>query len=178
MLKTFSSICLLTLILISLVSTTSILLQQHHAAAEGLFQKRYPHVTFVHANTNDILANNNNSTTNIKLQNSTPLKTTQKEQAAVKNFQEIFCGANIKTTPAADSNGYVTENTLPQNCEMPLGIAVDNNAHRAWYVSTKKGVLGSYDLKRNTFDSRAYHPQLEFTRRPIWLFSGMVFKGR
>ncbi|MGA9170542.1 MAG: hypothetical protein WBZ20_10420 [Nitrososphaeraceae archaeon] len=152
MLRTFSSICLLTLILISLVSTTSILLQQHHAAAEGLFQKRYPHVTFVHANTNDILANNNNSTTNIKLQNSTPLKTTQKEQAAVKNFQEIFCGANIKTTPAADSNGYVTENTLPQNCEMPLGIAVDNNAHRAWYVSTKKGVLGSYDLKRNTFD--------------------------
>ena len=35
---------------------------------------------------------------------------------------------------------------------MPLGIAVDNNAHRVWYVSTKKGVLGSYDLKRNTFD--------------------------
>ena len=56
MLKTFSSICLLTLILISLVSTTSILLQQHYAPAEGLFQKRYPHVTFVHANTNDILA--------------------------------------------------------------------------------------------------------------------------
>lgn len=76
MLKTFSSICLLTLILISLVSTTSILLQQHHAPAEGLFQKRYPHVTLVHANTNDILANNNNnnSTTNIKLQNSTPFK--------------------------------------------------------------------------------------------------------
>ncbi len=61
MLKTFSSICLLTLILISLVSTTSILLQQHYAAAEELFQKRYPHVTFVHANTNDILANNNNN---------------------------------------------------------------------------------------------------------------------
>ena len=93
-------------------------------SAEGLFQKRYPHVTFVHANTNDILANNNNnnSTTNIKLQNSTPLKTTQKEQSAVKNFQEIFCGANIKTTPSSDSNGYVIENTLPQNCEMPWGF--------------------------------------------------------
>src|SRR5205085_5520459 len=59
MLKTFSSICLQTLIFISLVSTKSILLQQHYAAAEGLLQKRYPHVTFVHANTNDILANNN-----------------------------------------------------------------------------------------------------------------------
>src|SRR5205085_12463314 len=77
MLKTFSSICLLTLILISLVSTTSILLQQHYAAAEGLLQKT--HVTLVHAKTDDILANNN-STINIKPQNSTPLKTTQKEQ--------------------------------------------------------------------------------------------------
>src|SRR5919198_51916 len=35
---------------------------------------------------------------------------------------------------------------------MPLGIAVDSNAHRVWYISTKKGVLGSYDLKQNKFD--------------------------
>src|SRR5690242_7646899 len=166
MLKNFSSICLLTLILISLVFYTSILLLQQYAAAEGLLQKRYPHVTLVHAKTDDILANNN-STTDIKLQNSTPLKTTQKEQAAVKNFQEIFCGANIKTTPAADSNGYVTENTLPQNCEMPLGIAVDNNAHKVWYVSTKKGVLGSYDLKQNTFDREHIIPNWISREDPV-----------
>jgi virginiamycin B lyase len=167
-LKTFSSICLLTLILISLISITSILLQHHYAAAEGLLQKRYPHVTLLHANTNDILANNNNSTSDIKLQNFPSLRTTQEEQAAVKNFQETFCGsANTNTTTAAESNGYVTESTLPQNCEMPLGIAVDNTAHRVWYVSTKKGVLGSYDLKQNTFDREHIIPNWNSREDPV-----------
>jgi hypothetical protein len=29
---------------------------------------------------------------------------------------------------------------------MPLGIEVDNQARKVWYVSTKQGVLGDYNL--------------------------------
>jgi virginiamycin B lyase len=164
-LKTFSSICLLTLILISLVSITSILLQQHYAAAEGLLQKT--HVTLVHANTNNILTNNkNNSTINIKLQKSSLATQKEEQNTAVKSFQEAFCGTNSSTT-TSNSNRYVTEHTLPQNCEMPLGIAVDSNAHRVWYVSTKKGVLGSYDLKQNTFDREHIIPNWISREDPV-----------
>ena len=34
---------------------------------------------------------------------------------------------------------------------MPLGIVVDSDGQMVWYVSTKRGVLGSYDLKQNKF---------------------------
>ncbi|HEY6884481.1 MAG TPA: hypothetical protein VI278_10625 [Nitrososphaeraceae archaeon] len=162
--KTFSSICLLTLISISLVFPTSILLSlQQYAAAEGLIQKT--HIMLVHSNTNDNLANNKkNSPADIKLRNAS-LITTQSTTTAVKNFQEIFCGAN--TTAIPDSNGYIRENTLPQSCEMPLGIAVDNNVHRVWYVSTKKGILGSYDIKQNKFDQEYIIPNWTSRENPI-----------
>ncbi|HEY5631799.1 MAG TPA: hypothetical protein VIR31_06700, partial [Nitrososphaeraceae archaeon] len=162
--KTFSSICLLTLISISLVFPTSILLSlQQYAAAEGLIQKT--DIMLVHSNTNDNLANNKkNSPADIKLRNAS-LITTQSTTTAVKNFQEIFCGAN--TTAIPDSNGYIRENTLPQSCEMPLGIAVDNNVHRVWYVSTKKGILGSYDIKQNKFDQEYIIPNWTSRENPI-----------
>jgi len=41
---------------------------------------------------------------------------------------------------------------------MPLGIAIDKNDAEVWYVSTKRGVLGSYDLKRNKFDQEHLIP--------------------
>jgi virginiamycin B lyase len=41
---------------------------------------------------------------------------------------------------------------------MPLGIAIDKNDAKVWYVSTKRGVLGSYDLKRNKFDQEHLIP--------------------
>jgi len=67
---------------------------------------------------------------------------------AIRKFQQEFCGLNTKP----NSNAYVTEYVLPQTCEMPLGIAVDSSAKKVWYVSTKKGVLGSYNIKDNKFD--------------------------
>ncbi len=67
---------------------------------------------------------------------------------AIRKFQQEFCGLNTRP----NSNAYVTEYVLPQTCEMPLGIAVDSNAKKVWYVSTKKGVLGSYNIKDNKFD--------------------------
>ena len=166
MFKSLSLICLLTLISISLVFPTSkLLLLQQYAAAEGLIQKA--HIILVHSNTIDNLANNKkNSPADIKLRNASVLTTTTQNttNTAVKNFQETFCGAN--TTAALDSNGYVRENTLPQSCEMPLGIAFDNSAHRVWYVSTKKGVLGSYDLKQNKFDQEHIIPNWTSRENP------------
>ncbi|MBV9668923.1 MAG: hypothetical protein JO327_12440, partial [Nitrososphaeraceae archaeon] len=162
MFKSLSSICLLTLILISLVFPTSkLLLLQQHAAAEGLIQKT--HIILVHSNTIDNLANNKkNSPADIKLRNAS-LLTTQ-NATEVKNFQETFCGANTTATP--DFNGYIRENTLPQSCEMPLGIAFDNSVDRVWYVSTKKGVLGSYDIKQNKFDQEHIIPNWTSRENP------------
>ena len=166
MFKSLSLICLLTLISISLVFPTSkLLLLQQYAAAEGLIHPK-THIILVHSNTIDNLANNKkNSPADIKLRNASVLTTTQNTTTtAVKNFQETFCGAN--TTAALDFNGYIRENTLPQSCEMPLGIAFDNSAHRVWYVSTKNGVLGSYDIKQNKFDQEHIIPNWTSRENP------------
>jgi virginiamycin B lyase len=162
MLKSFSSFCLITLLLISSFSTIHILQGQQYATAVGLSQKM--HITLVHSNTTDFPTNNKKNFATA--QNSSIILRKQEQTAAVKNFQETFCGTNSSTT-TPNSNGYVTENTLPQNCEMPLGIAVDNNAHRVWYVSTKKGVLGSYDLKQNTFDREHIIPNWNSREDPF-----------
>jgi virginiamycin B lyase len=155
MLKTFSSICLLSSVLISLFFAVCILQQQQqYAAAIDLSQNA--RITLVHANTSDLLANNEKGSTIDKIaQNSSTISQKQEEQqtaAVVKNFQNAFCGVNTTMTNSSNTNGYITEYTLPQSCEMPLGIAVDSDAHRVWYISTKNGVLGSYDLKHNKFD--------------------------
>src|SRR5829696_1112471 len=76
------------------------------------------------------------------------------DNEALETFQKEFCGVDANP----NSNEYITEYVLPQTCEMPLGIAADeddngvddndnNNDHtnKVWYVSTKKGLLGSYN---------------------------------
>lgn len=72
----------------------------------------------------------------------------------LKTFQNSFCGTNSMP----NSTEYVTEYVLPQNCEMPLGIEVDIKEDRVWYVSTKKGILGSYDIKENKFNEEMQIP--------------------
>ncbi|MFL6315748.1 MAG: hypothetical protein ACJ73C_03285 [Nitrososphaeraceae archaeon] len=148
--------------MISLFFAVCILQQQQQpAAAVDLSQNA--RITLVHANTSDLLANNENGLTIDKsAQNSSTISQKQEQQqiaAAVgKNFQNTFCGVNTTTTNSSNTNGYITEYTLPQSCEMPLGIAIDSDAHRVWYISTKKGVLGSYDLKQNKFDQEHIIP--------------------
>ena len=68
--------------------------------------------------------------------------------AAIEQYQKQFCGLN--SVPHA--NDYITEYKLPTTCEMPLGILVDGQAGKVWYVSTKHGTLGSYDLVTHKFD--------------------------
>jgi virginiamycin B lyase len=66
-----------------------------------------------------------------------------------ENFRKGFCGINSTTTEYTD---YILEYTLPQSCEMPLGIAVDSEDKQVWYVSTRMGILGMYDITRNEFE--------------------------
>ena len=41
---------------------------------------------------------------------------------------------------------------------MPLGILVDGQAGKVWYVSTKQGTLGSYDIEAHKFDKELNIP--------------------
>lgn len=77
-------------------------------------------------------------------------------------FQHEFCGLNAQ----ANSNTYVIEYVLPQACEMPLGIAFDGDTKKVWYVSTKNGVLGSYNIKENRFDQEHIIPEWSSRKDP------------
>ncbi|HXP51684.1 MAG TPA: hypothetical protein VN922_17130, partial [Bacteroidia bacterium] len=66
-----------------------------------------------------------------------------------------------------NSNNYVTEYRLPHTCEMPLGIAVDNQAGKVWYVSTKQGVLGDYNLITKKFDKEISIPVWNVRKYPM-----------
>ena len=77
-----------------------------------------------------------------------------KERHEIKTFQDSFCGTN----PNPSSTEYITEYVLPQSCEMPLGIGVDIEEDRVWYVSTKRGILGSYNLEEDKFNEEKQIP--------------------
>ncbi len=107
-----------------------------------------------------------NNNTNIGSNNQTSQSTNQlianSKAAAVDQYQKQFCG--LKATP--NSNGYITEYKLPVTCEMPLGILVDNQAGKIWYVSTKQGTLGSYNLATKNFDKELTIPIWQARNNP------------
>ncbi len=90
-------------------------------------------------------------------------------EEVTQRFKQQFCGTNT----APNSNAYITEVTLPNECEMPLGIAADGG--RVWYVSTKRGVLGSYDTSAGKFSEYEIPQwpsrQLPFAAVPSWSMS-------
>jgi virginiamycin B lyase len=98
--------------------------------------------------------------------------TQQNDQAMAQRFEQQFCGTN--TSP--NSNAYVTEVSLPTECEMPVGIAIDGA--KVWYVSTKQGLLGSYDGATGAFaeyEIPSWPTRLvPFTSVPSWLMSWTV----
>ncbi|MGA9149019.1 MAG: hypothetical protein WBZ36_00465 [Candidatus Nitrosopolaris sp.] len=73
---------------------------------------------------------------------------------AIEQYQKLFCGLN--SVPHA--NDYITEYKLPAICEMPLGILVDGQAGKVWYISTKQGTLGSYNIAAHKFDKELTIP--------------------
>jgi virginiamycin B lyase len=78
----------------------------------------------------------------------------ESKQISIDRFQTQFCGSATKP----NSNGYISEIRLPSNCEMPLGIVVDTNGGKVWYLSTKNGSLGSYDLGEQRFEKERKIP--------------------
>jgi virginiamycin B lyase len=82
---------------------------------------------------------------------------------SIEQFKNQFCGLNSNL----NSNNYVTEYKLPHDCEMPLGIAVDNQAGKVWYVSTKQGVLGDYNLITKKFDKEISIPVWNVRKYPM-----------
>ena len=97
------------------------------------------------------------------------------DNEALETFQKEFCGVDANP----NSNEYITEYVLPQTCEMPLGIAADeddngvddndnNNdlTNKVWYVSTKKGLLGSYNIEEDKFDKEHLIPNWKVRESP------------
>ncbi len=96
----------------------------------------------------------NNNINNAMSNNSTAQLIANSRAAALEQYQKQFCGLNS----IPHSNNYITEYKLPSTCEMPLGILVDNQAGKVWYVSTKQGTVGSYDLATHKFDKELNIP--------------------
>lgn len=67
-------------------------------------------------------------------------------------FQERFCGLSGESR----STEYLTEYSLPGICEMPLAIEVEGDT--VWYVSTKNGTLGTYDVAAGRFGEQYQVP--------------------
>lgn len=85
-----------------------------------------------------------------------PVASSNLNTPSIEQFKNQFCGLDSNL----NSNNYITEYKLPQTCEMPLGIAVDSQAGKVWYISTRQGVLGSYNLNTKKFDKE--------TKIPLW----------
>jgi virginiamycin B lyase len=105
-------------------------------------------------------------------ENAAPATNMQDDQAMEQRFEQQFCG----TDTAPNSTAYITEVNLPTECEMPVGIAIDGT--KVWYVSTKPGLLGSYDSASGTFSEYEIPSwptrSLPFTAVPSWLMSWTV----
>jgi virginiamycin B lyase len=99
-------------------------------------------------------APNNDINNAMSSDNSTAQLIANSRAAALEQYQKQFCGLNS----IPHSNNYITEYKLPAACEMPLGILVDNQAGKVWYVSTKQGTVGSYDLATHKFDKELNIP--------------------
>ncbi|MGH9984462.1 MAG: hypothetical protein ACRD8W_10965, partial [Nitrososphaeraceae archaeon] len=114
------------------------------------------------ANTNII---NGNATTSELVSDS--------QRQSVEKFVTQFCGSGSQ----ANSNAYIIEYVLPERCEMPLGIAVnandnDNsssntNSGTVWYISTKNGTLGRFDIDADEFSNELAIPSWPSKGNPI-----------
>lgn len=69
------------------------------------------------------------------------------KQQAIEKFKNQFCGINSKP----NSNQYIKEIKLNNECEMPLAIIYDDNVEGLWYISTKQGSLILYQPESSIF---------------------------
>ena len=91
-----------------------------------------------------------------QVSDSTQTQIDESKQRSIDNYKKLFCG--IDTIP--NSNKFITEVNLINECEMPLAIISDiNNNDSIWYISTKHGVVTNYNYANNTFS---------YYQIPIW----------
>ncbi len=69
------------------------------------------------------------------------------KQQAIEKFKSQFCGINSKP----NSNQYVKEIQLNNECEMPVAIIHDDSVEGVWYISTKHGSLNLYQPEKQIF---------------------------
>ena len=100
---------------------------------------------------------------------STAQRVANSNASSIGQFKNQFCGLNS----IPNSNNYIMEYRLPHTCEMPLGIAVDNQAGKIWYVSTKQGTLGDYNLITKKFDKETKIPVWNVRKNPTLHFSNV-----
>jgi virginiamycin B lyase len=95
----------------------------------------------------------------------TPSPVDESRNETLRLFQERHCGSDseAKTTP------FLTEYRLPSECEMPLAILAD--AGKVWYVSTKNGTLGSYDVASGLFGTEYQAPSWPTRTSPTYSMS-------
>ena len=89
------------------------------------------------------------------------------QRQSVQRYVTQFCGIGS----ASNSTEYVIEYVLPEKCEMPLGIAVENgnqvNPATVWYISTKNGTLGKYSISHDEFGGEVQIPLWPSRQNPI-----------
>jgi virginiamycin B lyase len=95
--------------------------------------------------------------------NSLAIQSSVQPVGSIEQFKNQFCGLNS----VPNSNNYISEYRLPHTCEMPLGIAIDNQAGKVWYVSTKQGALGDYNLNTKKFDKEISIPLWNVRKHPM-----------
>jgi virginiamycin B lyase len=105
----------------------------------------------------------NNSPARLLLSVQRPIANTNSSSSSIEQFKNQFCGLDSNM----NSNKYVTEYKLPHSCEMPLGITVDSHAGKVWYISTKHGTLGDYNLITKEFDNEIGIPVWNVRKNPM-----------
>ncbi len=130
-------------------------------------------VTFTGSGNNSSLtslggqANSGSGTALLGQQSGQVIQDTNSSQQQLQSFRDVFCGNQSEP----NSTAYVREIKLPSSCEMPLGITVYRDT--VWYISTKQGLLGIYNITSQRFvqeyripgwgtsqDSAAFPPQV------------------
>src|SRR5581483_793240 len=99
-----------------------------------------------------------------------PIPTADEQKQQLAQFRTQFCGMGSKP----NSNSYINEFVLPSQCEMPVGIAVDND--QVWYIATKNGTLGSYSLTENKFGKEYVIPVWTVRSQPTGITATGVVK--
>ncbi|MDN5867305.1 MAG: hypothetical protein L0H55_07885 [Candidatus Nitrosocosmicus sp.] len=67
----------------------------------------------------------------------------------ISEFEKWNCG--IESTP--NSNYFVTEFKVPEQCSIPIAITYDKTENKVWFISTKNGTLFGFDPTKQIFES-------------------------